>query len=380
MFTTTDVPGEFARISKLSDVDLVKNLHSLRETEHQATVQILLHLKEVERRGLHLTCGYPSLFEYCRSLGYSEGGAMRRITAARCIRDFPEVYELLRDNKVNLSTISVFAPVLTEANSETLLGQVAKQSRRKVEEIVSPYLPRQSVKDKDTVLGGGNALPSTAAGGGNYENGEESDVRYKLEFEVGKEFIEQLEQFKELCSRKFPEGMKLEGVFQMLMAEYLERHSPAKKVERREKRASRKAVLRDSEDSFDNPMLLTCSHDPNSRYVPKALREQVYVRDEGQCTYISENSIRCCARQYLEIDHIVPFAHGGTTELSNLRLLCTGHNLLEAEMKLGKEFMEQFYDQDDESDKESREFTALTRPKLKLTRRLLEVIEQPARG
>ncbi len=199
------------------------------------------------------------------------------------------------------------------------------------------------------MLGSDSAVPSTAAGGGNYENGGESDVRYKLEFEVGKEFIEQLEQIKELCSGKFTEGIKLEGVFQTLMEEYLERHSPAKKVERREKRASRKAVLRDSEDSFDNPMLLTCSNDPNSRYVPKPLREQVYVRDEGQCTYISENGIRCCGRQYLEIDHIIPFAHGGGTELSNLRLLCTGHNLLEAEMKLGKEFMEQFYDRDDEN-------------------------------
>ena len=358
MFTTTDVPGEFIRISKLRDVDLVRNLHSLRETEHQATVQVLLHLKEVERRGLHLTCGYPSLYEYCRSLGYSEGGAMRRITAARCIRDFPEVYDLLRDNKVNLSTISAFAPVLTEANSETLLRQVTGQSRRRVEEIVSRYRPRQLVKDRVTVLGRDSTIASTAAGGGNYENGRESDVRYKLEFEVGKEFIEQLEQIKELCSGKFPEGMKLEGVFQVLMEEYLERHSPAKKVERREKRASRKAVLRDSEDSFDNPMLLTCSHDPNSRYVPKALREQVYVRDEGQCTYTSENGIRCCGRQYLEIDHIVPFAHGGMTELSNLRLLCTGHNLLEAEMKLGKKFMEQFYERDDESNDEWRSFPA----------------------
>ncbi len=359
MCTTTDKRSDFLRVSRLSDSDLIRNLHSLRETEHRATVQVLLHLKEVERRGLHLMCGYPSLFEYCRSLGYSEGGAMRRITAARCIRDFPEVYELLRDNKVNLSTISVFAPVLREANCEVLLGQVVGRSRRQVEEIVSRYRPRQSIRDRVTVLGNNGMVTSTAAGGGNYENGGDSQVRYKLEFEVEKEFVEQLELIKELCSGKFPEGVTLEGVFSVLMAEYLERNSPAKKMERRQKREVKKSEKRELEDldsGFDNEMLLTYRNDPNSRYVPKALREQVYVRDEGQCTYVSENGVRCCARQYLEIDHIVPFAHGGATELSNLRLLCTGHNLLEAEMKLGKEFMEQFYDRDNETDSGWRSF------------------------
>ncbi len=347
MYTTTDKPSDFLSVSRLSDSDLIKNLHSLRETEHHATVQVLLHLKEVEKRGLHLVYGYPSLFEYCRSLGYSESGAMRRITAARCIKDFPEVYELLCDNRVNLSTISVFAPVLTEANCEVLLAQVSGQSRRRVEELVSRYRSRQSVRDRVTVLGA-----ATAAGGGNYENGKESEVRYKLEFEVGEDFIEQLEQIKELCSAKFPEGMKLEGVFLTVMAEYLKRHSPVKKVERRlerEAEKSRKREIEGLELGFDNEMLLSYRNDPSSRYVPKALREQVYVRDEGQCTYVSENGIRCCARQYLEIDHIVPFAHGGPTELSNLRLLCTGHNLLEAETKLGIAFMTQFYDRDAKS-------------------------------
>ena len=60
-----------------------------------------------------------------------------------------------------------------------------------------------------------------------------------------------------------------------------------------------------------------------SRYIPVAVRRDVWRRDNGCCSYVDPHSGRRCGSRYrLEIDHVVPFALGGATELSNLRVLC----------------------------------------------------------
>ena len=66
-----------------------------------------------------------------------------------------------------------------------------------------------------------------------------------------------------------------------------------------------------------------------SRYIPVAVHREVWRRDQGCCSYVDRHSGRRCGSRYrLEIDHIVPFALGGGTELSNLRLRCSAHHKL----------------------------------------------------
>ncbi|HER34880.1 MAG TPA: HNH endonuclease [Halothiobacillaceae bacterium] len=48
---------------------------------------------------------------------------------------------------------------------------------------------------------------------------------------------------------------------------------------------------------------------------------------------------RCNSRVRLQIDHIVPFSRGGRHNPSNLRLLCSAHNLLAAEQAYGRDVM-----------------------------------------
>ena len=76
-----------------------------------------------------------------------------------------------------------------------------------------------------------------------------------------------------------------------------------------------------------------------SRRIPRSVKEAVFKRDCGQCCYTAPDGVRCTSRHYLQIDHIVPFATGGKTELSNLRLLCPAHNRLMAERHFGREFI-----------------------------------------
>jgi 5-methylcytosine-specific restriction endonuclease McrA len=84
----------------------------------------------------------------------------------------------------------------------------------------------------------------------------------------------------------------------------------------------------------------------SSRHIPIAVRDEVFVRDGGQCAFTTSDGTRCGARKALEIDHIRPMAMGGGNEATNLRLLCAAHNLRAAERMLGRHVMQPFWRQE----------------------------------
>jgi hypothetical protein len=54
---------------------------------------------------------------------------------------------------------------------------------------------------------------------------------------------------------------------------------------------------------------------------------------------VSAGGRRCKARRFLEFDHAVPVARGGTATVEGLRLRCRAHNQYEADRAFGAEFM-----------------------------------------
>lgn len=57
-------------------------------------------------------------------------------------------------------------------------------------------------------------------------------------------------------------------------------------------------------------------------------RSQVILRDQGKCT-------SCNSKYALQVEHIIPFAKGGTHEPKNLKLLCRNCNLQQGVKELG---------------------------------------------
>ena len=63
------------------------------------------------------------------------------------------------------------------------------------------------------------------------------------------------------------------------------------------------------------------------RTIPAAVKRQVWERDGGCCSYVDRGSgRRCGSRHVVQMDHVRPFALGGSADPGNLRLLCAAHH------------------------------------------------------
>jgi 5-methylcytosine-specific restriction endonuclease McrA len=66
-------------------------------------------------------------------------------------------------------------------------------------------------------------------------------------------------------------------------------------------------------------------------YIAASTRSEVYVRDEGRCTFVGEDGHVCGSTYLLQLHHRIPWAKGGPNTPENLTLHCFTHNQLEAE-------------------------------------------------
>ncbi|MGZ3802295.1 MAG: hypothetical protein ACXVCL_19170, partial [Bdellovibrio sp.] len=85
-------------LSKISNSDLELQLKNLVAKERKLLHVILEHIKEVDVRKIYLERAYSSLYEYLvKELGYSGSAAMRRIEAARLLKEVPTLAEKIQE-------------------------------------------------------------------------------------------------------------------------------------------------------------------------------------------------------------------------------------------------------------------------------------------
>ncbi|MGZ3843545.1 MAG: hypothetical protein ACXVCA_15740, partial [Bdellovibrio sp.] len=81
-------------LSKISNSDLEFQLKNLVAKERKLLHFILEHIREVDVRKIYLERAYSSLYEYLvKELGYSGSAAMRRLEAARLLKEVPTLAE-----------------------------------------------------------------------------------------------------------------------------------------------------------------------------------------------------------------------------------------------------------------------------------------------
>ena len=335
----------------VSNADLVSRLKTLTKRERECTHEIILHLQELGRRRLYADLGYSSLFDYAvRALGYSPAAAQRRIKASRVIDRVPEAYSCLEKGTLSLAVLEVVSDALTSRNAREIVRDVVGKSRDEAREVVAMYHPvaesklREKIEpvfvQKNTSLRAEacNFVGNDAATGG---------LEYQVSFVASPEMKEKLERAREIA------GGGLGDVLEKAVEEYLERHCPARRHARREKkrlardRAQAEQIL-ESIDEVQEAAEKIVAEIPDtqrdaarSRYISRALRDEVLARDGHRCSYVAEDGTRCQCRVGLEIDHEFPFGLGGRTDLENLRTMCKAHNFMFARRMYGDWYIDE---------------------------------------
>ncbi|HET8935712.1 MAG TPA: hypothetical protein VFN67_19830 [Polyangiales bacterium] len=133
-------------VGRILDGELVSRLERLVKVDRAVSAKLLVHLGEVDTRGLYRERAFSSMFGYCLgALGMSEGEAGLRVLAARVIRKFPLVGERLGAGAVHLSGIKLIAPLLTSENQVQLLDRVRGMTKRQIEVLVADLAPKPDV-------------------------------------------------------------------------------------------------------------------------------------------------------------------------------------------------------------------------------------------
>lgn len=279
-------PNPFGVFFGLTDDMLLDETMRLAAKERRSTAQLIAALEQVDARRLYRQEGCSSTYKYCRDvLLLSEHATYDRVRAARLARKYPVILERLAEGTLTLSNLGLVGPFLNADNYQDLLAAVANKSKREVERLVATLRPR---------------LPNPEL--------------YRLELSVCREAWEQLHQLQELLRPSIGDGDPsriVEKALALLLV-----HVQKKKMAKVEHpQPPRPTSLR-------------------SRYVPAAVKREVYERDEGRCAFVGRQG-RCTETGGLELHHRDPFGVGGPTTAANLELRCRPHNQYEAEVFYG---------------------------------------------
>src|SRR6185295_2044378 len=197
-------------------------------------------------------------------------------------------------------------------------------------------------------------------------------LRYGVQFSAAEEYVQLVERAKALLSHAHSKSTLEEihlRAMRLLVAE-LEKRRFGAAAPRREaaqgagsvRESSETSASSDSNDSNDSndpsdsndsnePGELSASSASNAsnepraarqrgRYIPAAVRREVFERDAARCTFVDSAGQRCREAHRLDLHHLRPFAQGGEHKASNLALRCRAHNALSAEQDFGRDFVE----------------------------------------
>lgn len=141
-------------LRSLSDDSLIVHGDEAVRREHATGLRILEVLVEIDRRLLHLECGYSSLYDYCvRRWNYSRSKAARSIAAARAIQRHPRLHEMLASRSLTLSAAARLASVLTAQNADELLDRAGGRSYAEIDALVAGLLVVPPVADRVRPIG-----------------------------------------------------------------------------------------------------------------------------------------------------------------------------------------------------------------------------------
>ena len=133
--------------------------------------------------------------------------------------------------------------------------------------------------------------------------------------------MELIQWAKSHLSHKYPRGAGFQEIFKFALS-----------------------FVKEREDLANQEPARATSAKTNTRYIPKAIKQKVWKRDKGRCTFVGTNNKRCNSSYNLQYDHYpIPYGRGGPSTVDNLRLLCAKHNRFSAEKEYGTAHIRKYY-------------------------------------
>ena len=257
-------------LKNLSDQKLLATTSKIVLEEKRLTSLVLEHLQEIENRKVYCDLGIESLFKYCtRILKYSEAEASVRVNATRLIKAVPKAKEKIDKGELNLTNASAIQRFFN--NNQT----PAEEKGHVVEKVKG-----KSTRDTNKILD------------------QMSGIQRNKTITLGERLLSKLEKIQ----KEFGDCSELEAIEALL-------------DQKLQKMQSEKPTRKSSKTS------------KNQRYIPRKIKEKVYVNAQGRCQFISKiTGRRCECRTNLQYDHIRPVSERGKSTVDNLRLYCFQHN------------------------------------------------------
>jgi hypothetical protein len=384
----------FDCLAHLSEQELLDHFAGLVARDRHTTAGLLVAIAEIDERKLWAAHACSSMFTFCMERFHmSEQVTAKRLWAARTARRFPVVLDMVARGELHLGAIHLLARHLTEENHERVLARAKHKSCREVERLVAELAPRADVPSRVRALpearGGGRAVdgpvfaslgdgassdsvslssfaglldgPGVAAsvdaassdelststvpagrvstsrlpGPADSRNAAKPIVplsprRYKIEITVDEATHDKLRSLQDLLARSGT-GRDPAAIISRAIEDLLVR-TLARKAACTDRP---KAVKADTASDVAAADSGKCS-----RTIPATVRREVWRRDSGRCCYVDARRRRCSETGCVEFHHKAPFALGGLPTTENIELRCAAHNQFQADLDLGRSFMD----------------------------------------
>ena len=356
----------------LSDHQLLTHLQGLIQRNHTLEAELVAHLGEVDARRLYLEQACSSMFHYCvQVLHFAEAVAYKRIAVARAARRFPLVLEALEKGDLHLTGASLIAPHLDDGSAAEWVAMARFATAQEIKQRIADRKPKPDVKT--SVRKSPTPRPAAEPIGGAFDAAKRGEPnpgamqpiaiaaaaasspgsrpptaspfpaplptpspqkerarceplgaeRYCIRFVADHVVHGEIQALRALLRPSIPDGD---------VAKILARAVSALLEQVQKRKAGVCASSRASNRSSG-------SGKAPSRYIPAAIRREVWAREGGRCTFVSREGRQCGAREYLEFHHRVPWVRSREHAPSNISLRCRAHNQHEAELDFGVEQM-----------------------------------------
>lgn len=269
-------------LKHLTDKTLLADTKFLASEYREATAKLLHHLREIDNRKLYSDLGYSSLFLYAvKELGFDESSASRRVKAARLLEVMPEIEQKVESGELSLSNLAKASDAfrvndITDKDKKIeIIGKIENLSMKNCDkaliELTGKELPppRREIKPITKTL---NLLTVTIT-------------------DDGETLLKDLKGL--LAHRKLSQDKLFEVIFT-------------------------KAKEKIEAERFMTESKSTKPGHGDSRYIATADKRDTYLRDK-RCQ-------KCGSTYALQFGHEKPYALGGKTTKSNLKILCRNCN------------------------------------------------------